>query len=71
MLSKFATWWNEMAMETASQLQREQQVSDNLDRADKLRLRAIEQKWRNHKIRYAAYVNEVGEVSPMTSFGKH
>ncbi|KAF9555962.1 hypothetical protein CPC08DRAFT_820739 [Agrocybe pediades] len=62
MLSKFAAWWNGMVMETQSQLTREQQVSTNLEGLDKLRIRAIEQKWKNHKNRYAAYVNEIGIV---------
>lgn len=56
-VAKFAAWWNEMVMETNTQLQREGVI---LERFDKLRLQAIEIKWREHRSRYAAYVNEVG-----------
>ncbi|KAF8890825.1 hypothetical protein CPB84DRAFT_1784619 [Gymnopilus junonius] len=63
-LSKFAAWWNEIAMETNTQLSRGEMVMKNLkfEKLDKLRMLSIESKWKDHRKRYAAYVDEIGNV---------
>jgi len=55
-LSNFVAWWNEMKMETTTQLTRGNMVSQKFD---KIRMRSIEAKWKDHRSRYAAYVDEV------------
>uniref|UniRef100_A0A8H7XV97 Uncharacterized protein n=1 Tax=Psilocybe cubensis TaxID=181762 RepID=A0A8H7XV97_PSICU len=58
-LTKFAAWWNEMAMETSSQLRREKML---MQAFTNLQLTSLEQKWKEHRSRYAAYVNEISIV---------
>jgi len=45
-----------MKMETTTQLTRGNMVSQKFD---KIRMRSIEAKWKDHRSRYAAYVDEV------------
>lgn len=56
LLSKFVAWWNEMEMESNTQLTRESMV---IKKFDPLRLKSIESRWKDHRKRYAAYVDEV------------
>jgi hypothetical protein len=56
LLSRFVAWWNEMEMESNTQLTRESMM---IQKFDSLRLKSIEARWKDHRKRYAAYVDEV------------
>lgn len=62
-LTKFVAWWNELGMETSTQLSREDGMSKR--NFNKLHFQTVERKWKDHRNRYAAYVNEVRIDSPL------
>ncbi|KAF8153791.1 hypothetical protein B0H34DRAFT_66673 [Crassisporium funariophilum] len=56
LLSKFVAWWNLMSMESTTQMTRGSSV---IARFDSLRMLSIEKKWKDHRKRYATYVDEI------------